>query len=169
MNFKASIRPGAVFILIAILLPLRANALEFSVGVGLSDGGDENAVLQHEYARLEQDIRALRQLERQLEHLGRQEPPASLGDAERAEWRQQSAALLTQSGEVARLAGETGEYLQESRHGSGSAMLFDYQAAKFKITQRLDAIGNEAKKYAPRGRAAIERRDNAVKLMAATF
>jgi hypothetical protein len=169
MIFKAWVPPRAVFILIIALLPGSVAALDFSVGVGLSDGRDDNADLQHEYARLEQDIRALRQLARQLEHLGRQEPAAALPDGEQGEWRQQSAALLTQSGEVGRLADESAEYLLESRHGSGSARLFDYQSAKFKITQRLDAMEDAAKKYAPRGQAAIKRRDNAVKLIAATF
>lgn len=168
MSFKAVVTRKAVFILIAGLLPLAACAVEFSVGVGLSDGGD-NPALQRDYARLEQDIRALQRLERQLDDLGRQDPPASLQEGEKGEWLRQSAALLKQAEEAAALADEVENYLHGSRHDTRSAGLFDYQAAKFKITQQLDAMEDAAKKYALKGQAASQRRDAAVKQMAATF
>jgi hypothetical protein len=161
-------RLGTLCILLAGLLPAVAGAIEFRVGVGLSDGRD-NAALQSDYARLERDIRALRKLERQLERLGRQEPPSQQGEDERAEWQRQSEWLLRQSEEVADLAGELDDYLRESRYGSTAAAFFDYQSAKFRSVQRLDDMQAEAKKYPFKGQAASERRDRAVKQIAATF
>lgn len=155
-----------VFILIAGLLSARVCAVEFSVGIGLSDGQD-TAAREQDYARLERDIRALRSLERQLDRLGRQDPPAQLQDEARAEWQRQSEWLLQQSKEVAALAEEVEEYLRESRHAAGR--LFDYQSAKFKSVQRLDAMEDAAEKYRIKGEAAAERQQRAVKLIARTY
>lgn len=156
---------GIVFILISGLFPATSGALEFSVGVGLSNGKD-NAELQQDFARLQQDIRALRTLERQLERLAGQEAASDLQGVENAEWRRQSDWLLEQAGEVAELADEAEEYLQDARHGAG---FFDYQAVKFKSSQRLDTIRQAAKKYAPKGKAAVERQNRAVELIARTY
>lgn len=167
MNSQALIWK-TVFVLIAALLPAIAGAAEFSVGIGLSDGRD-NAVREQDYARLERDIRALRSLERQLERLARQEPPAPLQDDARGEWQRQSEWLLRQSEEVSSLAEEVDEYLRESRHGSRGFEVFDYQAAKFKSVQRLDAMEAAAKKYPLKGEAAAERQQRAMKLIARTY
>lgn len=157
-----------VLILITCLVPALTGAVEFSVGIGLADGRD-NAALQHDFARLQQDVRALRGLEQQLARLARQEPSSPLQDAENAEWRQQSEWLLKQSVEVAELADELEEYLQEARHGAGAPNLFDYQGAKFKSSQRLDTIKHEAKKYTLKGKAAVERQTRAVKFIATIY
>lgn len=157
-----------VSLLIAGLLPAFAVAIEFNVGIGLSDGND-NAAQQQEYARLRQDIRSLRLLEQNLDQLGREEPPAELQNEESGEWRQQSEWLLKQSEEVARLAGQAADYLQDFTQGSAAVELFDYQAAKFKNQQRLDAIEDAAKKYTIKGKEAIERQDRAIKLITRTY
>jgi hypothetical protein len=170
-NMKCRFRSArllSLYMLLAGLLPAVADAVEFRVGVGLSDGRD-NAALQSDYARLERDVRALRKLESQLERLAGQELPSQPGEDERAEWQRQSEWLLRQSEEVADLAGELDDYLRESRYGSTAAAFFDYQSAKFRSVQRLDAIKTEAKKYPLKGQAASERRDRAVKQIAATF
>lgn len=167
MHCKAIITPPRiVFILIAGLLSATACAVELSVGVGLSDGRD-NAAREQDYARLERDIRALQTLERQLDRLGRQDPPAKLQDEGRAEWQRQSEWLLQQSKEVAALAAEVEEYLRESRHAA--VQLFDYQSARFKSVQRLDAMEAAAEKYPIKGEAAAERQQRAVKLIARTY
>ena len=157
-----------VFILMGFWLPLYSGAVELSVGIGLSDGRD-NASLQQDYARLQQDIRALRALEHGLESLARQEQPSSLQDEEKAEWQSQSGWLLAQAGKVTELVDEAEGYLQESRHTTRSPQLFDYQAAKFKTARRLDAIEDAAKEYTVRGEAAAERQNRAVKLVVNTF
>lgn len=168
MYCKAIITPlGIVFILIAGLLSASApRAVELSVGVGLSDGRD-NAAREQDYARLERDIRSLQTLERQLDRLGRQDPPEKLQDEGRAEWQRQSEWLLQQSKEVAALAAEVEEYLRESRHAA--ARVFDYQSAKFKSVQRLDAMEAAAEKYPVKDEAAAERQQRAVKLIARTY
>jgi hypothetical protein len=157
-----------VVILIAGLWPAAGTAAEFSVGVGLSEGGDP-AAWQQELARLRQDIRALRKLEQQLDRLGRREAPAGLPGGESEEWSRQSEWLSGQAKEVAALAGEAEDYLHESGHGAVAAGLFDYQSMKFRIVQRLDAVEAAAEKYEVQGAQAVERQRNAVKSIARTF
>jgi hypothetical protein len=158
-----------VFILITGLWSVAVPAIEFNVGVGLSDGSRDNPALQSDYARLRQDIRALEILGSQLERLGREEAPSALEDGANQEWGQQSEWLLQQSKDVTALAAETEEYLRQFTQGSAGSSLFDYQSAKFRSRQRLDAIEDGAKRYALRGTRAAERQSRAVKLIARTY
>jgi hypothetical protein len=158
-----------VFILITGLLPAAAGAVEFGVGVGLSDGSRDNPALQQDYARLKQDIRSLETLEKQLDRLGRKDAPAKLADAARGEWERQSKWLLEQSREVADLAAEMEDYLQQFTGGSAASGFFDYQATKFKMRNRLDTIENAAKKYALEDKQAVERQSDAVKLISRSY
>jgi hypothetical protein len=153
-------------ILFLCLLPLGASALDVGIGVGLSNGGQDNAMMQREYAQLRQDIRSLEILERNLRELGQEPPPAGLKSEASGEWQQQSEWLVQQSDEVDRLVQELRDYLQEFTRGSAATELFDYQAAKFKSSQRLNSIKNAAKEYPLKGKEAIERQSRAVKLMA---
>jgi hypothetical protein len=153
-------------ILFICLLPLDASALDVGIGVGLSNGGRDNAMVQREYAQLKQDIRSLQILERNLHKLGQETLPAGLKSEASGEWRQQSEWLLQQSEKVDELAGEMQDYLQSYMRGSATAELFDYQAAKFKSGQRLDSIQDAAKEYPLKGKEAIERQSRAVKLIA---
>jgi hypothetical protein len=160
---------GLVFILITGFLPAAADAVEFGVGVGLSDGSRDNPALQQDYARLRQDIRSLKTLEKQLDRLGRKDAPAELADAARGEWERQSKWLLEQSREVADLAAEMEDYLQQFAGGSAASGFFDYQATKFKMHTRLDTIENAANKYALEGKQAVERQNGAVKIISRSY
>ncbi len=158
-----------VFLLILGLWASTLYAVEFGVGVGLSDGNRDNLEMQQDYARLKQDIRSLQTLEKQLDRLGGEDAPAELGDTAGEEWRRQSDWLLEQSREVADLAAEIEEYLQQFTGGSAASGFFDYQATKFKMHSRLDTIENAARKYALEGKLAVERQNRAVKLIARSF